>query len=183
MSNFVPITIQSSSDISHVLTGGSFDYDDQATKTTSQLVTSAGGAIIIPNDTLGPNTKDAFAPNGVTRVFDPDLGTVGEFTWDELKLGDEVGIRLHLGIETLSPNTRVHVELVVGTGGATYTLPWADKFFSSAESDHFIFESDILGMDDLNTLNNGGVFQLTTDKNINMTVQGWRTTITQRKST
>lgn len=152
------------------LSGGLFDYNDLATQSTPLVVTVAGSPVLLTNDGLGPGTNKLFAPTGVTDVWDADNDV---FDWSQLKLGDTVGIRLDIEVITTSVNTEVHAELNLGTGGNAYTIAFInDRNFKTTDTHPLtVFNKIYIG--DLNTLDNGGQFKISTDKDCTVIVNGW----------
>lgn len=148
---------------------GFLDYNDTATAITPLVIVS-GVPQAIPNNGLGVQTIKAYPPVGVTDVWDAIGGT---FDWSQLKLGDMVDIRVDLKAVTTSVNTQVTVELELGTGGSIYTIPFITDEVFKAAGNHFMNRYNGIYMGDLNTLNNGGVFKITTDANCTLVVNGW----------
>ena len=150
--------------------GGLFDYNDAATTTTPIVVTAAGSPVVLTNDELGSFTNKLFPPVGVTDVW---LAGTDVFDWSELKLGDMVDIRLDIEVTTSSVNTEVFVDLHLGTGGSAYTVRWVDETNFKATGVHEIVVYNGIYIGDLNTLDNGGQFKITTDKDCTVIVHGW----------
>ena len=148
---------------------GLVDYNDAATAVTPITVTAATPTVIT-NDTLGVFTNTAYLPSGVTSIWD---ALTDSFDWSELDLGDMIDIRLDLDIITSSVNTVNEVDLILGTGGGVYSIPFVvEKNFKDV-STHKVNRFNGIYMGDNNTLNNGGQFKVTSDKNCSVIVNGW----------
>lgn len=157
--------------------GGLFDYNDAATAITPIVVTVAGSPVVLTNDGAGPNTNKLFPPVGVTDVW---LVGSDVFDWSQLKLGDMVDIRLDIDVITASVNTEVSVDLHLGTGGAAYTIPFVTETNFKNTGTHKLNRFNGIYMGDLNTLNNGGQFKISTDKDCTVVVNGWYARIVRR---
>lgn len=156
--------------------GGFFDYNDLATQSTPLAILS-GVPTDIPNDELGPQTNKLFAPDSVADVW--NAGT-GRFDWSELNLGDMVDIRIDFTLTTTSNNTEIHIELLLGTGGSAYALPFIPEVNFKNQDAHGLTQYNGIYMGDLNTLDNGGRLQITADKDCTMVVNGWYCKVIKR---
>lgn len=156
---------------------GFFDYSDLATTGTPIAVTSGTSPLALTNDEIGPNTNKSFPPTGVTDVWDASGGV---FDWSELSLGDTIDIRLDVDVITSSTNTEIKIDLHLGTGGSAYTIPWIlpTNFKNSGTNKLNRFNGIYIG--DANTLDNGGQFMISTDKNCTVVVNGWYCRILKR---
>lgn len=153
---------------------GFFDYNDSGTIIP---VTVAGSPVAITNNGLGSNTIKIYAPEGVTDIWD---STLDVFDWSQLNLGDTIDIRLEFVLDTSSVNTQIEVCLHLGTGGGAYQIPFLGEtnFKNTGTRTLSVYNSIYLG--DLNTLNNGGQFRITTDKDCSITSNGWYCKIIRR---
>jgi len=149
---------------------GFFDYNDLATTGTPLSVTVANSPLSLPNDGAGAATNKLFPPVGVTDVW---LVGTDVFDWSQLKLGDQVDIRLDLDIITTSTNTDIHVDLHLGTGAGSYIIPFVTDVTFKTTGTHPVNRWNGIYMGDTNTLNNGGQFKISTDKNCSVVVNGW----------
>ena len=160
-----------------IFSGGFADYNDLATQSTPLIVTVPGSPVALTNDGLGAFTNKTYLPTGVTDVWDTSTNM---FDWSDLSLGDMVDIRLDIDLITASPNTEIKVDLHLGTGGGAYTIPFiTDKDFKNVGT-HKENRFNGIYMGDANTLNNGGKFMITTDKDCTLKVNGWYVKIIQR---
>jgi hypothetical protein len=153
---------------------GFFDYNDTG---LSVPITSAGSPVIMTNDELGAFTNKAYAPLGVTDVW--DSGT-NMFDWSELKLGDTVDVRLEFNLTTVSVNTQIHVDLHLGTGGGAYSIPFVSETDYKNTGTRVVNVYNGIYMGNINTLDNGGQFKISTDKDCSIVVRGWYCKITKR---
>jgi len=147
---------------------GLFDYNDFAT-TGTPVVCSAGVATLLPNDGAGSLTNKAYAPTGVTDVYDE----IDSFDWSQLKLGDMVDIRLDVALTTASVNTTIHLNLHLGAGGGAYTIPFISGLDIKDVGTHNLNIYNGIYLGDTNTLNNGGQFKIDCDKASTVVVNGW----------
>ncbi len=153
---------------------GLFDYNDLATASAPIVVTTVGSPFVLTNDGLGSFTNKLFPPIGVTDVWNASSDV---FDWSELKLGDMVDIRLDFDLITSSVNTEIKVDLHLGTGGSAYTIPYIPESNFKNAGTHNINRYNGIYMGDENTLNNGGQFKISTDKDCTVIVNGWFTKI------
>lgn len=149
---------------------GFADYNDLATTATPLNITVAGNPTLLTNDGVGGFTNKTYLPNGVTDVWDSTLNT---FDWSELKLGDRVDIRLDIDLITTSVNTEINVDLYFGTGVGAYKIPFISGADFKNTGTHKLNRFNSIYMGDTNTLNNGGQFKITTDKDCTVVVNGW----------
>lgn len=149
-----------------IFNGGFVDYNDSG---GSISVTVAGSPVVIPNDGAGAFTIKTYLPNGVTDIYDE----VDSFDWSQLKLGDMVDIRLDLVLTTTSVNTEITIKLHLGTGGGAYTIPFITETNFKNTGSHDLIRFNGIYMGDNNTLDNGGQFKISTDKDCSIVVNGW----------
>lgn len=157
--------------------GGLFDYNDLITSTTPITVTGGAGFVDLTNDGAGAFTNKSYPPEGVTDIWNT---TTNLFDFTQLKLGDMVDIRLDLSLITSSVNTEVEVDLLLGSGGSSYLIPFLTETNFKVATTHPINVFNGIYMGDTNTLNNGAKFQIKADKNCTVTVNGWYCKIIQR---
>ena len=155
--------------------GGLVDYNDSTTAGTPIVIT-AGVPTVLTNDGAGAFTNKLFLPEGVTDVWDD----VDSFDWSELELGTMVDIRLDISLTTASPNTSVEIDLHLGTGGGAYTIPFVTDADFKTAAVHTVNKYNGIYMGDTNTLDNGGQFKITCDKNSTVIVNGWYIKIIMR---
>ena len=156
---------------------GFFDYNDLATATTPISITGGGGFINLTNDELGPFTNKTYAPTDITDVWD---ATGGAFDWSELELGDTIDIRIDLEIVTTTNNTQVDVNLFLGTGGGAYQIPFVIEQNFKTTGTFKVNRFNGIYMGDTNTLDNGGVFKMSSDNTCTVKVNGWYCRIIRR---
>ena len=157
--------------------GGLFDYNDAATAITPISVTGGNAPLALTNDAAGPFTNTAYAPVGVTTVWDE---VAGEFDWTELGLGDMVDIRLDVTITTLSVNTEVKVDLHLAVGGGEYTIPWVNPVNIKTVGTYKEVTYSGIYIGDSNTLDNAANFRISSDKDCTIVVNGWYVKIIRR---
>lgn len=103
---------------SGITSAGYAIYEDSRVTTTTL---AAGVFTVIPNDTLGANTTNAYLPLGVTNLW--NAGT-SSFDFSELAVGDAVEMRIIVQPTTTSNNTEIELDLFLGSGGAQYKVPF-----------------------------------------------------------
>ena len=150
--------------------GGFFDYNDLASASSPIAVTVVGSPVVLTNDGAGPQTNLSFPPSGVTKLWDVSTDM---FDWSELKFGDMVDIRLDLTVITTSVNTEIKVDLHLGTGGGAYQIPFVTEKNIKNTGSHNVDRFSSIYMGDANTLDNGGQFKMSTDKDCTVIVNGW----------
>lgn len=148
---------------------GFFDYNDDATSTTPISVTGGAGFVDLTNDELGPFTKKAYAPVDVTDVWD---ASNDRFDFSDLKLGDQLTIRVDIEVTTTAANQVVELALELGTGGSPYDLTFFTSQYKTAGSKPIAMSVDFY-MGDANTLNNFGKLKIKSDSNCTVVVNGW----------
>lgn len=156
------------------VTHGFFDYNDSG---ASISVTVAGSPVVLTNDEAGAFTNKTYPPDGVTDVWD---STLDVFDWSELSLGDTIDIRLEFELTTISVNTEIKVDLHLGTGGSSYTIPFIIESNFKNTGTRTVSKYNGIYMGDLNTLDNGGRFKITTDKDCSVVVNGWYCKVVKR---
>ena len=148
---------------------GIFDYRDQATGTTPISV-SANTSTLITNDGAASDTYKKLPDTGVTDLYNT---TFNRFEFSTLTIGDMIDIRLDLEITTTVNNQIFSIDLELGQGGTTYTVP----FIVDQEKKTFGATSVIrwngIYMKDANTINNYGQFKIISPDALTVEVHGW----------
>lgn len=153
---------------------GFADYNDSG---TSIPVTSGSSPVSITNDAAGSFTNKTYLPLGVTDVWDT---SINKFDWSELKLGDMVDIRLEFVLTTTSVNTEIEVDLHLGTGAGSYLIPFIVEQNYKNTGTRTVSRFNSIYIGDTNTLNNGGQFKISSDKDCSIVVNGWYCKIIKR---
>lgn len=170
--NFLPSHIP----VSDILHGGFVDYNDSTTPLTPLVVTGGGGDIVLTNDQLGPFTQEGFLPSGVTSIWDP---INNQFDFSQLKLGDTIEIRLEVFPTTVSPNSTLEIDLILGIGGNEYPLTYVNNTYKDAGPQKIDrFSGGYMG--DNNTLLNPAEFRVRCDGDATVIVSGWYVKITRK---
>lgn len=145
---------------------GFFDYNHGS---GTQEYTS--GDLFLINDGTGINTNKAFAPEGITDVWD---STLNQFSFSDLSLGDTIDLRLDLSITTTSPNQTVNTALRLGYGQAgSYDIPFTiDNQVKSVGTVRFVVFNSLY-MGDVLTRDNPAKFVFKSDQAATITVSGW----------
>lgn len=153
---------------------GFIDYNDSG---TSIPVTLGSSPVVMTNNAAGASTNKAYAPIGVTDVWDT---TTNKFDWSDLKLGDMVDIRLEFVLTTTNVNTEIEVDLHLGTGAGSYLIPFIIEQNYKNTGVRTVSRFNSIYMGDTNTLNNGGQFKINSDKDCSIVVNGWYCKIIRR---
>lgn len=161
--------ISSSSAQGQNINFGIADYNDALTSVTPISILGGTGYVKLTNNALGSFTNKLFLPVGVTDVWD---SINNEFDFSELSLGDTVDIRLDILVTTVSPNQNVDVKLVLGSGLGQYSIPFSNTSFKTAGI-HPINVYNGIYMGDNNTRDNPAEFQIQSDGNCTVVVNGW----------
>lgn len=155
---------------------GFFDYNDSATVGTPITHNGSEGFKKLTNDGLGAFTSTDYKPLGMTTLWN---AVTNQLDFSELSLGDMVDIRIDVDVTTTSPNQDTSVQLQLGIGGSPYTLELDEISPKTARTKKMLSYTGIY-MGDANTLNNPGEFQLDTDSNATIVVNGWYLKVTRR---
>ena len=177
MAGFRPVDESLGGGVPDNFAGGLFDYNDVATTTTPIVVTAVGGAVVLTNDAAGAFTNKLFPPVGIDDVWNDSTNV---FDWSELSLGSMVDIRIDVDVITTSVNTEIKIDLHLGTGGSAYAIPWILETNFKATGTHKLNRYNGIYMGDTNTLNNGGQFMISTDKDCTAVVNGWYCKVIKR---
>jgi len=103
---------------SGITSAGYAIYEDSRAST---LTLTADTLTVVPNDTLGTNTTNAYLPLGVTNLWN---AATNSFDFSELAVGDAVEMRIIVQPTTTSNNTEIELDLYLGSGGAQYKVPF-----------------------------------------------------------
>ena len=80
------------------------------------------------NDAAGSSRSD-FAPAGITTVYD---GTVSQFDFTQLAVGDEVMVRVDMEVTTTSVNQTADVDMTFAIGGTPFDIAFSRSQFKTA---------------------------------------------------
>ena len=153
---------------------GFIDYDDSLTSGTPISLLS-GVDTALTNDGLGADTFKGFAPATVADVW---LSNAFDFT--DLSVGSEVGIRLDVIVTTLTPNTDLSINLLLGGGLIPFTIPFMSEQTYKSAGAHSINVYNRFYIKDSNALNGYGKFMVTADSAATAVVNGWYVSIKKR---
>lgn len=155
---------------------GFLDYNDSGTPIS---ILTASNPTAITNDGEGAFTNKAYPPEGVT-----DLWNVvdDKFDWSQLSLGDMIDIRLDFILTTTSNNTEISVDLLMADGGAgPFAIPFitASNFKAIGVYPVVVWMGLYIGA--LDVLNNPAKFQINTDQNCSIKVNGFYIKVTKQR--
>lgn len=148
---------------------GFADYNDDATSTTPISVTGGAGFVDLTNDEAGSFTNKTFLPAGVTDVWD---ATTDRFDFSDLKLGDQVIIRVDVSVTTTAANQVIQMALELGTGGTPYDLNFLRNQYKTVGEKNIVIAVPFY-IGDANTLNNFGKIKIQSPDNCTVVVNGW----------
>lgn len=100
---------------------GVYDYDDAATASSAIALTSANTDYELTNDGAGSNTNLTYALPEAANIWNT---STNRFDFSDLSLGDTIDIRLDIEVTTSNANTAVTVNLEMGVGGTTFSIPF-----------------------------------------------------------
>ena len=150
--------------------GGWADYEDVAT-TGSPIAVTAVPAVLT-NDGLGVDTNTKYLPiggNGITQLWNTSSNG---FDFSDLDVGDMVDIRMDITMITVSNNTGVDVDLLMGSGGSVVVPFISEQNFKSTGSYEVIRYMGIyIGSEDVR--DNLAQLKVSADKNCTCIVHGW----------
>ena len=155
---------------------GIYDYNDAGTSITPVSVTAAAGWVDLPNDGNGQFTTK-YPLDTVSEVWDPLTNT---FDFSSLDIGDSVEIRFDASAVTSNPNQEVKVRLLLAVGTpAEYALKWVSAYPKNAGTyDALRWNGFYIGNPE--TRNNPAKFQIESDGNMDVTVNGWYIKVTKQ---
>lgn len=148
---------------------GFFDYNDAATTGSPINVTGGTGYVTLTNNEAGAFTNKFQKPVGVTDVWD---SANNRFDFSDLKLGDQLTVRVDVSFTTTVANQVVEMALELGNGGSSYDLKFLSNQYKTAGQHDVIIPIDFY-MGDLNTLNNFGLLKVQSPDDVDVVVNGW----------
>jgi hypothetical protein len=155
---------------------GFFDYN--ASGALSSVTLTADVWNTIENDASGLYTLTSYGPTGISRVWDESSNS---FDFSELNLGDMVDIRLDISIATTSNNQEVMVDLVLAKGTPSeYRIPFVYPITFKTAGEIGIVKYNSIYIGNTDTLSGGGDFEIQTDDDATMKVNGWYCKIIRR---
>lgn len=156
---------------------GFLNYNDSATATTPISITGGGGFTTLTNDALGSLTNTSYPPTGITNIWD---SVTNSFDFSELSFGDMVEIRFDAELTTTVVNTEIIVELFLGTGVGSYTIPFITANNYKTAGTYKLNRYNGIYIVDSNTRDNPAYFKLSSDQNCTVKVNGWYCKINKR---
>ena len=150
---------------------GYFHYNDVATSTTPLVVLPT-----IPkkltNDTLGGYTNVTERPYGVSAfVWN---GTLNQFDFSSLSIGDMVQLRVDLLVTTTSANQNVSIYAKFGVGTANeYDLLISHSLVKTITTDLQVVESCIFSIDNTDWRDFPAELYILSDDDATVQVNGW----------
>ena len=150
---------------------GYFHYNDVATSTTPLVVLPT-----IPkkltNDTLGAYTNVDERPYGVSaNLWD---GTLNQFDFSSLSIGDMVQLRVDLLVTTTSANQNVSIYAKFGVGTANeYDLLISHSLVKTITTDLQVVESCIFSIDNTDWRDFPAELYILSDDDATVQVNGW----------
>lgn len=150
-----------------MIRNGWMDYNDLATQSTPLAYTN--GHLKILNDGLGSYTQKSYKPTYVTELFNV---STNQFSFSELKLGDELMIRLDLLVQTTQPNQEIELHFTFDVGGSPYDLSVEKMQFKTVDW-HPIVRAVHFYIGNLGTKNNPCELHFVSDNSANIKVNGF----------
>lgn len=156
---------------SHIGVLGNFQVADLATATTPVAIPGTSTFTQLTNDGAGAQTSNANAPDGITELWDT---ANDEFVFAQLRVGDQLIIRVDLLVDILTVNTDVELELAFFAPGPAFSfaLNWATKAYKTTGIKPIAITS-IVTVDAAFLLTTTAQFRMKADKACNVEVIGW----------
>lgn len=150
---------------------GNFQVADLATATVPVAIPGTGVFTQLTNDGEGAQTSNANAPNGVTELWDV---VNDEFDFSQLKIGDQITIRVDMIVDVLTVNTDIELELAFFTAGPIleFKLNWYSAAYKTTGLKP-ISATSIVTVDAAFLLTTVAQFRMKADKACNVEVIGW----------
>jgi hypothetical protein len=148
---------------------GMMDYADN-TAGAAVSITGGGGFTALPNDGAGAGTNKTYKVTGVGELWNAGAGL---FDWSALSLGDQINIRLNIIVTTTAANQVVSTKLNTAIGGTPYDIFWQSSYYKTSGVQDAIVKTSLVYMGDINTLNNGARFEVSSPNNCTVQVVGW----------
>jgi len=98
------------------LNGGSYSYEDVATKGTAITYTGGSGLMALTNDAAGTQTTNAYSRKGIPDIWSPD-----QFDFSSLNLGDMVDICIDIFCVTTVASQDIKIILESGSSQILFT--------------------------------------------------------------
>lgn len=147
------------------LTGGWFDYSHGG---GTQAYSATGTFVKVTNNAAGAGTRSDFAPAGVTTVYD---GTVSQFDFTQLSVGDMVTVRVDMNVTTSSANQTADVNMRFAIGGTPFDLAFSRNQFKTAGTYQVTPERTFFVGETVHP--NPAEVLFRSDATATLTVQGW----------
>ena len=145
------------------------DYSDLATDTTPVSYVGGSGFQPIPNDGLGDQTH-VDGVDGIGGLWNP---TAQLIDFSDFSAGDSVHIRVGITPDTSSANQEFSVRLRAGIGATEFTVPWTHQYYKSSGLQEALTMTDFVFMMDSNIIDNGALFEISSDNDLDYTVSGF----------
>lgn len=156
---------------SHIGLLGNFQVADLATATVPIVIPGTGVFTQLTNDGAGAQTSNANAPDGITELWDT---ANDEFVFAQLRVGDQITIRVDLLVDILSVNTDIELELAFfdDTPAFSFALNWDTEAYKTAGVKP-VSVASVVTVDAAFLLTTTAQFRMKADKACNVKVIGW----------
>lgn len=153
-------------------------YDYESTDAPQAIV---GNEIYhqLLNNALGAQTKNAFRPIGLDAagVWNP---STNQFDFSQLKIGDQVYMRVDLDIDPANPNQDIDLAINFDIGGQNFVLQVEHIINKSADPilRHIAYVAMYIGSE--GTRDNPAEIKIRSDDALTVNVHGWYISILRR---
>lgn len=145
---------------------GIFDYRNTL---ASQSLTG-GTPIALNNNGAGVETYKNLPDTGVTDVWNT---ATNRFDFSELNIGDMIDIRLDLEVTTSSVNQTFSIDMELGQGGTTFTIPFVVNQEHKTAGAVAVNRYNGIYMRNANMTSNTAQFIISSANNLTVDVHGW----------
>lgn len=172
------VTIDAAGKINSQYIDGYFNYSDSSSQATATPIAyTTGSPLKLGNDGQGGQTTGAYAPYGITQLFDT---ITGNFDFSELAIGDEVIIRFNLDITTSATNQEFFLYLDLAVGGSFPYSLYDGVFAFKTAGKRQIGVNIPLYIGTADTRDNPGQLMFSSDANATITVNSYYITTKRR---
>lgn len=148
---------------------GFYDYNDATTAGAPIAIPATDTFVDLTNDEAGAFTNKAYKPSNHTDIWDV---ANQRFDFSDLKLGDQVEVRVDVEVTTTVANQEIELAIEFGIGGSPYTLVINRTQYKTAGS-HPILRWFGFYMGDTNTLDNYAKLKVRSPSAGTAIVNGW----------
>jgi hypothetical protein len=159
---------------------GYYDYNDLATHTTPISIPSTGVYTKLTCDGLGEYSVTDQRPTGMGELWNT---TTNQLDFSELNIGDRILIRIDVLVDAAGANSEVKGRILCGIGsGFEYPISFSDCLYKTS-GEHQIVQTHYFHITSEIMRDYPAEIQLSSDTDIDVTVNGWAIDINKRSTT